>query len=122
MKKNLVMKIKNASLQTFYLKVVFRRMFFDVTGTLRCHRCLVLKVIACMLMLFSLNSTFAQGKSQLVRLSKLVIDSTQLESYKAALKEEIETSVRLEPGVRDIRIAEILMNTMKSEGLCANQN
>lgn len=35
----------------------------------------------------------------MVRLAKLVIDSAQLESYKAALKEEIETSVRLEPGV-----------------------
>ena len=38
-------------------------------------------------------------KNQMVRLAKLVIDSTQLESYKAALREEIEASVRLEPGV-----------------------
>lgn len=37
--------------------------------------------------------------NQMVRLAKLVIDSAQLESYKAALKEEIEASVRLEPGV-----------------------
>jgi len=35
----------------------------------------------------------------MVRLVKLIIDSIQLENYKAALKEEIETSVRLEPGV-----------------------
>ena len=35
----------------------------------------------------------------MVRLAKLVIDSAQLESYKAALKEEIETSIRVEPGV-----------------------
>jgi 4-carboxymuconolactone decarboxylase len=35
----------------------------------------------------------------MVRLAKLVIDSAQLENYKAFLKEEIETSVRLEPGV-----------------------
>ena len=35
----------------------------------------------------------------MVRLAKLVVDSTQLENYKAALKEEVETSVRLEPGV-----------------------
>ena len=35
----------------------------------------------------------------MVRLAKLVIDPTKLESYKAMLKEEIETSVRLEPGV-----------------------
>jgi quinol monooxygenase YgiN len=35
----------------------------------------------------------------MVRLAKIVVDSTQLESYKALLKEEIETSVRVEPGV-----------------------
>ncbi|MEP7232190.1 MAG: antibiotic biosynthesis monooxygenase [Ginsengibacter sp.] len=34
-----------------------------------------------------------------MRLAKIVIDSTQLESYKALLKEEIEISVRAEPGV-----------------------
>lgn len=41
----------------------------------------------------------AQENKQLVRLAKLVIDSTQLETYKTFLKEEIETSVRVEPGV-----------------------
>ena len=35
----------------------------------------------------------------MVRLAKLVIDSIQLEKYKASLKEEIEASVQLEPGV-----------------------
>lgn len=45
------------------------------------------------------SNTFAQQKNQMVRLAKLVIDSSQLENYKAALKEEIEASVRIEPGV-----------------------
>ena len=36
---------------------------------------------------------------QKVRLARLVIDSTQLEAYNVLLKEEIEASVRLEPGV-----------------------
>ena len=40
-----------------------------------------------------------QNKNQMVRLAKLVIDSTQLENYNALLKEEIEASVRVEPGV-----------------------
>lgn len=47
----------------------------------------------------SFNNVFAQEKTRMVRLAKLVIDPTKLESYKAMLKEEIETSVRLEPGV-----------------------
>lgn len=37
--------------------------------------------------------------NQMVRLAKLVIDSTQLDAYNALLKEEIEASVSLEPGV-----------------------
>jgi quinol monooxygenase YgiN len=41
----------------------------------------------------------AQDKGQKVRLAKLTIDATQLEKYNALLKEEIETSVRVEPGV-----------------------
>ena len=45
------------------------------------------------------GSASAQNKNHMVRLAKLVIDSTRLDSYKALLKEEIETSVRLEPGV-----------------------
>ena len=36
---------------------------------------------------------------QYVRLAELEIDSGQLDSFKAALKEEIQTSVRAEPGV-----------------------
>ena len=39
------------------------------------------------------------GKGRLVRLAELEIDPAQLDSYKAALKEEIEASIRLEPGV-----------------------
>lgn len=46
------------------------------------------------------NNGYAQQESkQMVRLAKLVIDSTQLEQYNALLKEEIETSVRVERGV-----------------------
>src|SRR5688572_12353493 len=51
------------------------------------------------LSLFSNGDLFAQKKTQMVRLAKLVIDSTQLESYNAFLKDEIEASVRVEPGV-----------------------
>ena len=45
------------------------------------------------------SNASAQNKNEMVRLAKLVIDSTQLENYKAALREEIETSVHVEPGV-----------------------
>ena len=57
---------------------------------------------AATLLLFCCSTTSAQEKSEMVRLAKLVIDSAQLENYKALLKEEIETSVRDEPGVKTL--------------------
>ena len=41
----------------------------------------------------------SKQNKQMVRLAKVTIDARQLENYKAVLKEEIEASVRLEPGV-----------------------
>jgi quinol monooxygenase YgiN len=52
-----------------------------------------------MLTLFVCGRAPAEEKDPVVRLAKLQIDAARLESYKAALKEEIETSVRVEPGV-----------------------
>nr|WP_314895864.1 antibiotic biosynthesis monooxygenase [uncultured Flavobacterium sp.] len=45
------------------------------------------------------GSAFAQNKNLVVRIAKLEIDVAQLESYKSILKEEMETSVRVESGV-----------------------
>jgi quinol monooxygenase YgiN len=53
--------------------------------------------------LLSIHSTYAQQSELVVRLAKLRIDSAQLENYKAALKEEVETSVRVEPGVLSLQ-------------------
>jgi quinol monooxygenase YgiN len=39
------------------------------------------------------------ARDRVVRLAELEIDPAQLESYKVALQEEIETSIRVEPGV-----------------------
>jgi quinol monooxygenase YgiN len=41
----------------------------------------------------------AQGEERMVRLARLVIDAAQLDAYKAELQQEIEASLRLEPGV-----------------------
>lgn len=63
-------------------------------------QCLVFTMlVAIMLMLAFCKNSSSQNKNQMVRLAKLVIDSTQLENYNALLKEEIEASVRLEPGI-----------------------
>ena len=62
----------------------------------------LLIVFTNLIILSCINHASAQNKNQMVRLAKLVIDSSQLENYKAALKEEIETSVRVEPGVKTL--------------------
>jgi len=46
-----------------------------------------------------LRAPAEQVHARVVRLAELEIDPAQLESYKAALREEIETSIRIEPGV-----------------------
>jgi quinol monooxygenase YgiN len=54
-----------------------------------------------LLMLLASGSAGAQGakSGQLVRLARLEIYPEQLAGYQAALKEEIESSLRMEPGV-----------------------
>src|SRR3954463_11264708 len=50
------------------------------------------------------GQTFAdEAVPMMVRLAKLEINPMYLEAYKAALKEEIEASIRLEPGVLALR-------------------
>jgi quinol monooxygenase YgiN len=41
----------------------------------------------------------AESQPQYVQVAEIEIDPAQLESYKAAVKEQIETAVRVEPGV-----------------------
>jgi len=50
--------------------------------------------------LLGLHCGYAQSSPEpIVRLAELEIDPDQLQAYEAALKEEIETSIRVEPGV-----------------------
>ena len=42
-------------------------------------------------MFFFFKNTFAQTKTNYIRIAKITVDSAKLESYKAALKEEIES-------------------------------
>jgi quinol monooxygenase YgiN len=45
------------------------------------------------------ENAIAENNDLVVRIAKLQIDSAQLQNYNAALKEEIEAAVRIEPGV-----------------------
>jgi quinol monooxygenase YgiN len=56
----------------------------------------------CLLIISSSGSLLAEESAPMVRLSRLVIDVTQLESYRAFLTEEVNASIRLEPGVRTL--------------------
>ena len=47
---------------------------------------------------FSKNA-MAQQKNQMVRLAKIKVDPLQLDKYNIALKEQMTTAVRVEPGV-----------------------
>ena len=51
------------------------------------------------IMMISATDISAQDSKLVVRIARLKIEAPQLEEYKSALKEEIETSIRIEPGV-----------------------
>jgi quinol monooxygenase YgiN len=60
----------------------------------------VLYFTGIVLLVFIFNkNAMAQQKHQMVRLAKILVDPAQLESYNAALKEQMTTAVRVEPGV-----------------------
>lgn len=63
------------------------------------NRGLFLRLPVWLLALLPLGYVSAQDKTTVVRVAKIVVDSAQLENYKTALKEGIETAVRVEPGV-----------------------
>lgn len=48
---------------------------------------------------FAQNVSTSKAEKNMVRLSKITVDPAQLDRYNAFLKEEIEASMRLEPGV-----------------------
>lgn len=63
-----------------------------------CGKLLLMLSIVILAFSFS-NNAFAQDKNVVVRVAKIVIDSAQLDNYKALLREGMETAVRVEPGV-----------------------
>lgn len=45
------------------------------------------------------SNAMAQESNQMVRLAKIKVDSSQLEKYNEALKEQMAAAIRVEPGV-----------------------
>lgn len=52
--------------------------------------------------LTNINRINAQERKPMVRIARIVVDSAYLEQYRVALKEGIETAVRVEPGVLNL--------------------
>lgn len=64
----------------------------------------ILWFLALVLTLFANSQVLAEDSPKMmIRLAKIEIHAADLESYKSALKEEIEASIRLEPGVIALR-------------------
>jgi len=60
---------------------------------------LIVWVVLFVLMVSFGKKAMAQDKKQMVRLAKIKVDPSQLEAYNAALKEQMTTAIRVEPGV-----------------------
>ena len=53
----------------------------------------------CGMLILSILQAKAQTDKRMIRIAQIEVDSTQLKQYNAALKEQMQTAVRLEPGV-----------------------
>jgi quinol monooxygenase YgiN len=60
---------------------------------------LLIILTVCMLSTLPSGTASAQTDQRYMRIARIVVDSAQLENYRAALREGIETAVRVEPGV-----------------------
>ena len=60
---------------------------------------LILIATVGLLTTFFNEKAMAQHANQIVRIAKIQVDPAQLEKYNAALKEQMTTAVRVEPGV-----------------------
>lgn len=60
---------------------------------------LLLTLFTISAVIFSYQDVSAQQAGKVVHIAKLQIDPAQLDNYKVALKEQIETAVKVEPGV-----------------------
>lgn len=61
----------------------------------------------------TMNDNSLPAENSKVRLSMITVDSTRLDEYNAFLKEEIEASMRLEPGVLTLYAVSEKNNTNK---------
>ena len=62
-------------------------------------RGLFLILITMAVTLFSADQAAAQQDHRMIRIAKIKVDPAQLDSYNAALKEQMSTAIKVEPGV-----------------------
>ena len=93
------MEIKKKNLKYCYLIETFKKVLAGNTTMKKVQRGVLLILTTAIMIFFLCENAYTQNRSPMMRMAKIIIDSAQLESYKAALKEGIETAVRVEPGV-----------------------
>ena len=59
----------------------------------------LLSIFCTTAILFISCKTFSQASNKIYRVAKIKVDSTQLNSYLIALKEQMNEAIRVEPGV-----------------------
>ena len=64
---------------------------------------LLSSILVLLLLSFSANKTRAQTKANYFRIANIIVKADKLEAYTLALKEGMETAIRVEPGVLSLR-------------------
>ncbi|MEY3631631.1 MAG: hypothetical protein RL408_1185 [Bacteroidota bacterium] len=58
-----------------------------------------MKLVFTLLFLFFVGQIQAQESNRMHRIAKIKVDAKQLEAYKSLLKEQMNTAIKVEPGV-----------------------
>jgi quinol monooxygenase YgiN len=58
-----------------------------------------LLILTLLIMTFASENSLAQNETTYMRIAKITVDSTKLSEYKAALKEQMQSAIKLEKGV-----------------------
>jgi quinol monooxygenase YgiN len=74
------------------------KMKINFNKSLKLHRGLFVFLASVLISVISMEHAVAQQK-QMVRIAKITVDPAQLDAYNVALKEQMTTAVREEPGV-----------------------
>jgi len=82
-----------------WIRWVNKKIFYGVTFLMNNMKQLIIIALFSTLFLFQSFHSNAQDSNRMYRIAKIKVDANQLSAYKKALNEQMNTAIKVEPGV-----------------------